>query len=123
MDIPDPSLSYDFLGLDAMTGNPLEKARAAYAAICLDLVREVAELYPEAWAEATNELNPFYKPLIEEQPWDPESKEYFHNVIYNRMIQATRPMMSTWQEWTNKKLQITNYRLQIPIRIKPENLI
>jgi hypothetical protein len=67
-----------------LTGDTKQRARAVYAAISLDLVKEISTERPEDWFVALDALKPFYKSLFDDTQWDKEAKEYFHDVMNNR---------------------------------------
>jgi len=92
--LPDPLNRIDELQdewlpliLKDITGNPIQKARAVYATVCLDLVNEISSVNPENWNNALDEIKPYYNALIEDELWDPRVKEYFYEVIYNGNVQ------------------------------------
>ncbi|MCK4750213.1 MAG: ADP-ribosylglycohydrolase family protein [Bacteroidales bacterium] len=75
-----------------LTGDSIQRARAVYTSICLDLVKEVSAEGTEAWFTALEAFEPFYEPLFGDGMWSPESKAYFHDVVYNRNIDPRYPV-------------------------------
>jgi hypothetical protein len=69
---------------DELAGDSLQMARAVYAAICLDLVREIHAERPGDWLAALPAIRPYYKSLCGDGQWSGEARTYFHDVVYNR---------------------------------------
>lgn len=74
-----------------LTGNTIQRARAVYTTICLDLVTEISKERSEDWFVALDALIPYYKSLFDDSQWDKKAKEYFHDVINNRNINPDCP--------------------------------
>jgi len=68
-----------------------KKARAAYAAICLDMVSKIVEVKPDALASALDALEPHYDRLYGNKQWSDEAHQYFVEVVKNRNLDARAP--------------------------------
>jgi len=68
---------------DDLSGDSLQMARAVYAAICLDLVKEVTSEREEVWFAALEAIKPHYESLFGDREWSDEAKVYFNDVVYN----------------------------------------
>lgn len=68
-----------------------KKARAAYAAICLDMVTKLVEEKPDALASALDALEPHYDRLYGNKQWSDEAHQYFLEVVKHRNLDAKAP--------------------------------
>ncbi len=74
-----------------LAGDTIQRARAVYTTICLDLVAKISKERSEDWFVALDALKPYYKSLFDDSQWDKKAKEYFHDVINNRNINPDCP--------------------------------
>jgi len=74
-----------------LVGNSDEKARAVYAAICLDLVEEIASSQSDEWDTALEAIKPHYRSLFDDEQWSSEAKRYFNDVVYHKNGQPDCP--------------------------------
>ena len=68
-----------------------KKARAAYAAICLDMVTKLVEERPDAISSALDELEPHYNGLFGNKQWSKEAQQYFLDIVKYRNLNARAP--------------------------------
>jgi len=69
---------------EELTGSTTERARAVYAAICLDLVKKITAHRSADWYTALETIKPYYDVLFGDEQWSEDAKEYFHDVVNNR---------------------------------------
>ena len=73
-----------------LTGDETDKANAVYAAMCLDLVNEIATEKPIEWKAALDAFKPHYEKLVSDM-WSESAANYFHDVIYNENVTPECP--------------------------------
>ena len=74
-----------------LAGDSIQMARAVYATICLDLVKEINVERSKDWSTAIEAIKPYYKALFGDVQWPNRAKEYFYDVVYYRNTEPTCP--------------------------------
>ncbi|MCB0628609.1 MAG: ADP-ribosylglycohydrolase family protein [Saprospiraceae bacterium] len=74
-----------------LTGDAQQQARAVYAAICLELVDQIAAERPADWLRALPAIQPHYEALFGDDQWSAEAKHYFNEVVNNRNVKPGYP--------------------------------
>jgi len=72
--------------LEELHGDSVQRARAAYMAICLGLVDQTAAEGTDTWFKALEAFKPYYESLCGDGLWSSGAKAYFHDVVHNRNI-------------------------------------
>ena len=74
-----------------LNGNSVDRARAVYASICLDLVEQAYQNQPDKWLKALEEFKPYFEPLIEKELRTPEEKDHFRDIVFNKNAASISP--------------------------------